>query len=172
MNSIIHNAPRGIAVPRDVARPSASLPDPLNVAPVSRARMCERVPLECCGGLQNVDLSKMDVSLVGDFLRHVDLQDSSFCIAVAAIAFNPLFWNTMARWEHRTRRLSRLVGSPSLACYCLGFVIILLDVYRSHSGSSPVGLVLTAIVGVAYKLAIMFEGPFTQKIYQERRKQE
>uniref|UniRef100_A0A8C7X034 phosphatidyl-N-methylethanolamine N-methyltransferase n=1 Tax=Oryzias sinensis TaxID=183150 RepID=A0A8C7X034_9TELE len=39
-------------------------------------------------------------------------------------------------------------------------------------GSSPVGLVLTAIVGVAYKLAIMFEGPFTQKIYQERRKQE
>uniref|UniRef100_A0A3P9J658 Phosphatidylethanolamine N-methyltransferase n=1 Tax=Oryzias latipes TaxID=8090 RepID=A0A3P9J658_ORYLA len=259
MNSIIHNAPRGIAVPRDVARPSASLPDPLNVAPVSRARMCERVPLECCGGLQNVDLSKVKTeALVGDFLRHVDLQDSSFCIAVAAIAFNPLFWNTMARWEHRTRRLSRLVGSPSLACYCLGFVIILLDVYRSHSvtvaiktqarweamdrtavfccgvallglgttlvvssflalgftgtflgdyfgilmdekvtgfpfnimenpmywgstanylglaliGSSPVGLVLTAIVGVAYKLAIMFEGPFTQKIYQERRKQE
>ncbi|XP_078794153.1 phosphatidylethanolamine N-methyltransferase isoform X3 [Oryzias latipes] len=258
MNSIIHNAPRGITVPRDVARPSAFLPDPLNVAPVSRARMCERVPLECCGGLENVDLSKMDVSLVGDFLRHVDLQDSSFCIAVAAIAFNPLFWNTMARWEHRTRGLSRLVGSPSLACYCLGFVIILLNVYRSHSvtvametqarweamdrtavfccgvallglgttlvvssflalgftgtflgdyfgilmdekvtgfpfnimenpmywgstanylglaliGSSPVGLVLTAIVGVAYKLAIMFEGPFTQKIYQERRKQE
>lgn len=38
MNSIIHNAPRGITVPRDVARPSAFLPDPLNVAPVSRAR--------------------------------------------------------------------------------------------------------------------------------------
>lgn len=59
MNSIIHNAPRGITVPRDVARPSAFLPDPLNVAPVSRARMCERVPLECCGGLENVDLSKV-----------------------------------------------------------------------------------------------------------------
>lgn len=40
-------------------------------------------------------LFQMDVSLVGDFLRHVDLQDSSFCIAVAAIAFNPLFWNTV-----------------------------------------------------------------------------
>uniref|UniRef100_A0A8C7WU41 Uncharacterized protein n=1 Tax=Oryzias sinensis TaxID=183150 RepID=A0A8C7WU41_9TELE len=44
----------------------------------------------------------------------------------------------MARWEHRTRRLSRLVGSPSLACYCLGFVIILLNVYRSHRVLLPV----------------------------------
>uniref|UniRef100_A0A8C7WSP1 Uncharacterized protein n=1 Tax=Oryzias sinensis TaxID=183150 RepID=A0A8C7WSP1_9TELE len=76
--------------------------DPLNVAPVSRARMCERVPLECCGGLQNVDL------LVGDFLRHVDLQDCSFCIAVGAIAFNPLFWNTV---RFCTVRLPRSTGS-------------------------------------------------------------
>lgn len=45
--------------------------------------------------LMKACLFQMDVSLVGDFLRHVDLQDSSFCIAVAAIAFNPLFWNTV-----------------------------------------------------------------------------
>ncbi|RVE59224.1 hypothetical protein OJAV_G00186110 [Oryzias javanicus] len=216
--------------------------------------MCEREPLDCCGGLGNVDLSKMDGGLVEDFLRHVDLTDSSFWLAVAAIAFNPLFWNTVARWEHGTRALSRLLGGPSLACYCLGVVILLLNVYRSHSvtvamktqarwdamdrpavfccgvalmvlgttlvvssflalgftgtflgdyfgilmeqkvtgfpfsatenpmywgstanylglalvGASPAGLILTAIVGVAYKLAIMFEGPFTEKIYQER----
>ncbi|XP_029312625.1 phosphatidylethanolamine N-methyltransferase isoform X2 [Cottoperca gobio] len=44
-----------------------------------------------------------------------------------------LWWGGVARWEHRTRRLSRLFGSPSLACYGLGFAIILLNVYRSHS---------------------------------------
>ncbi|KAJ4940698.1 hypothetical protein JOQ06_026993, partial [Pogonophryne albipinna] len=38
----------------------------------------------------------------------------------------------VARWEHRTRTLSKLFGSPSLACYCLGFIIILLNVSRSH----------------------------------------
>lgn len=37
----------------------------------------------------------------------------------------------VARWEHRTRKLSRVFGSPYHACYCLGFVIILLNVYRS-----------------------------------------
>ncbi|KAA8581063.1 hypothetical protein FQN60_002644, partial [Etheostoma spectabile] len=160
----------------------------------------------------------------------------------------------VSRWEHRTRALSRLCGGPYLACYCLGFIIILLNVYRSHSmtvamkaqarwevmdrtdvfyagvglmvlgtvlvvgsflalgftgtflgdyfgilmdekvtgfpfnivenpmywgstanylglaliGASPAGLVLVAIVAVSYKVAIRFEGPFTEQIYQER----
>ncbi|XP_039990997.1 phosphatidylethanolamine N-methyltransferase isoform X2 [Xiphias gladius] len=91
------------------------------------------VPLDCCGGLSNVDYSKMDLTLMEELLKHIDLHDSSFCIAVIAIIFNPLFWNVMARWEHHTRTISRLFGSPYLACYCLGFVIILLNVYRSHS---------------------------------------
>lgn len=211
-------------------------------------------PLDCCGGLNNVDYSKMDVTLMEELLRHINFRDSSFCIAVIAIIFNPFFWNLVARWEHRTRQLSRLFGSPYLACYALGFVIILLNVYRSHSmtvamraqarwevmdrtdifyagialmvlgtllvvtsflalgftgtflgdyfgilmdekvtgfpfniidnpmywgstanylglaliGASPVGLLLTAIVAVAYKVAIRFEGPFTEQIYQQR----
>ncbi|XP_051273964.1 phosphatidylethanolamine N-methyltransferase [Dicentrarchus labrax] len=212
------------------------------------------VLLDCCGGLNNVDYSKMDLTFMEEVLKHINFNDSSFCIAVIAIIFNPLFWNVVARWEHRTRRLSRLFGSPYLACYCLGFVIILLNACRSHSmtiamkaqakwevmvrtdvfytgialmvlgtllvvssflalgftgtflgdyfgilmdekvtgfpfniienpmywgstanylglaliGASPVGLVLTAIVAVAYKVAIRFEGPFTGQIYQER----
>ncbi|XP_049419449.1 phosphatidylethanolamine N-methyltransferase [Epinephelus fuscoguttatus] len=212
------------------------------------------VLLDCCGGLNNIDYSEMDVTLMEGLLRHINFHDSSFCIAVIAIIFNPLFWNVVARWEHHTRSLSKLFGSPYLACYCLGFVIILLNVYRSHSmtlamkaqakwevmdrtdvfyagvalmvlgtllvvgsflalgftgtflgdyfgilmdekvtgfpfniienpmywgstanylglaliGASPVGLVLTAIVAVAYKVAIRFEGPFTEQIYQER----
>ncbi|XP_067432195.1 phosphatidylethanolamine N-methyltransferase [Thunnus thynnus] len=210
--------------------------------------------LDCCGGLNNVDYSKMDLTLLEELLRHIDCHDSSFCVAVIAIIFNPFFWNVVARWEHRTRRLSRIFGSPYLACYFLGFLIILLNVFRSHSmtvamkaqarwevmdrtdifysgvvlmvlgtvlvvssflalgftgtflgdyfgilmdekvtgfpfnitenpmywgstanylglalmGASPVGLVLTAIVAVAYKVAIRFEGPFTEQIYQER----
>nr|XP_019938292.1 PREDICTED: phosphatidylethanolamine N-methyltransferase [Paralichthys olivaceus] len=211
-------------------------------------------PLDCCGGLDNVDYSKMDLTLMEELLKNIAFCDSSFCIAIIAIIFNPLFWNVVARWEHRTRRLSRLFGSPYLGCYCLGFIIILLNVYRSHSmtvamksqarwdvmdrtevfytgvalmglgtllvvssflalgftgtflgdyfgilmdekvtgfpfniienpmywgstanylglaliGASPVGLVLTAIVAVVYKVALRFEGPFTEQIYQER----
>ncbi|XP_070783386.1 phosphatidylethanolamine N-methyltransferase [Enoplosus armatus] len=212
------------------------------------------VPLDCCGGLNNVDYTEMDLMLMEGLLKLINFHDSSFCIAVITIIFNPFFWNVVARWEHRTRRLSRLFGSPYLACYCLGFVIILLNVYRSHSitvvmkaqarwevmdrtdvfytgvalmvqgtvlvvssflslgftgtflgdyfgilmdekvtgfpfnitenpmywgstanylglaliGASPVGLVLTLIVAVAYKVAIRFEGPFTEQIYQQR----
>ncbi|XP_042363879.1 phosphatidylethanolamine N-methyltransferase [Plectropomus leopardus] len=212
------------------------------------------VLLDCCGGLNNVDYSKMDLTLMEGLLKHINFHDSSFCIAVIAIIFNPLFWNVVARWEHHTRTLSRVFGSPYLGCYCLGFIIILLNVYRSHSmtvamkaqarwdvmdrmdvfyagialmvvgtllvvtsflalgftgtflgdyfgilmdekvtgfpfniienpmywgstanylglaliGASPAGLVLTAIVAVVYKVAISFEGPFTEQIYQER----
>ncbi|KAM4524901.1 phosphatidylethanolamine N-methyltransferase [Odontesthes bonariensis] len=218
------------------------------------AENTQPVLLDCCGGLNNVDYSKMDLTVVEELLRYFNLWDSSVCVAVIAIIFNPFFWNVVARWEHRTRGLSRIFGSPHLACYCLGLVIILLNVYRSHSitvamktqarwevmertdvlysgvaflvlgtvlvvssflalgftgtflgdyfgilmdkkvtgfpfnitenpmywgstanylglaliGASPAGLVLTVIVAVAYKVAIRFEGPFTEQIYRER----
>ncbi|XP_077407424.1 phosphatidylethanolamine N-methyltransferase isoform X1 [Vanacampus margaritifer] len=209
---------------------------------------------DCCGGLGNVDYSKMDLKVFDEVLKHVNFHDPNFHIAVIAIIFNPLFWNVVARWEHRTQKLSKMFGSPSLACYVLGFVIILLNVYRSHSmtvvmrtqarwdsldrnevfnigvlliaagsllvvssffalgftgtflgdyfgilmdekvtgfpfsltenpmywgstanylglaliGASPMGLVLTAIVALVYKIAIRFEGPFTEHIYRQR----
>ncbi|XP_034049635.1 phosphatidylethanolamine N-methyltransferase isoform X2 [Thalassophryne amazonica] len=196
----------------------------------------------------------MDISPMQELVKHINFQDSSFCIAVVTIMFNPFFWNVVGRWEHRTRRLSRLFGSSHLACYCLAVVIILLNVYRSHSmmvvmtaqprwgvlartdvfymglavltvgtvlvvssflalgftgtflgdyfgilmeekvtgfpfsimenpmywgstanylglaliGASPVGLILTALVAASYKVAIIFEGPFTKHIYQQQ----
>ncbi|XP_077407425.1 phosphatidylethanolamine N-methyltransferase isoform X2 [Vanacampus margaritifer] len=196
----------------------------------------------------------MDLKVFDEVLKHVNFHDPNFHIAVIAIIFNPLFWNVVARWEHRTQKLSKMFGSPSLACYVLGFVIILLNVYRSHSmtvvmrtqarwdsldrnevfnigvlliaagsllvvssffalgftgtflgdyfgilmdekvtgfpfsltenpmywgstanylglaliGASPMGLVLTAIVALVYKIAIRFEGPFTEHIYRQR----
>lgn len=38
----------------------------------------------------------------------------------------------VARWEQKTRKLSRALGSPYLGCYALGGVILLLNVLRSH----------------------------------------
>ncbi|XP_018600800.1 phosphatidylethanolamine N-methyltransferase isoform X2 [Scleropages formosus] len=90
-------------------------------------------PLDCCGGLNNVDFTKVDASAMADALQHIDLTDARFWVAVAAIVFNPFFWNVVARWEHRTRVLTRLFGGPYVACYSLAFLILLLNVYRSHS---------------------------------------
>ncbi|KAB0367764.1 hypothetical protein FD755_021088, partial [Muntiacus reevesi] len=38
----------------------------------------------------------------------------------------------VARWEHKTRKLSKAFGSPRLACYTLGGAILLLNILRSH----------------------------------------
>ncbi|KAM3917212.1 phosphatidylethanolamine N-methyltransferase [Leptodactylus fuscus] len=193
---------------------------------------------------------------MADLSQSVHLTDYNFLFAVACIIFNPLFWNVVARWEYHTQALSKFFGSPYVACYILGTVIILLAIGRSHcfteaissqphswllkrpgfyylgvalvaSGgvlvissflalgfvgtylgdyfgilmeekvtgfpfnimenpmywgstanylglallnSSPAGLVLTAIVALCYKVAILFEGPFTEKIYKNKDK--
>ncbi|XP_053220782.1 phosphatidylethanolamine N-methyltransferase isoform X2 [Podarcis raffonei] len=90
--------------------------------------------LDCCEGLSNVDYSQVDLSAMSLLLDFVDVTDPSFGIAVLCIAFNPLFWNLVARWEYRTRSLTRLFRSPYLACYCLGAVIVSLNFLRSHWG--------------------------------------
>ncbi|XP_073414601.1 phosphatidylethanolamine N-methyltransferase isoform X2 [Dendrobates tinctorius] len=188
--------------------------------------------------------------------HYVDLTDYNFLFAAACIIFNPLFWNVVARWEYRTQALSRVFGSPYVACYILGVLIIFLAFFRSHCfteaissqphlwflkrpefyylgvalvacgavlvitsflalgfvgtylgdyfgilmeekvtgfpfnimenpmywgstanylglalmNSSPSGLILTAVVAVCYKVAILFEGPFTEQIYRRKAK--
>lgn len=210
--------------------------------------------LDCCGGLNNVDYSQMDMSVLEELWRLIDLTEPRFCVAVIAIIFNPFFWNVVARWEHRTRGLTRLFGGPYVACYSLAVLILLLNVYRSHSitvamkahprwellenahmfytgaalmalgsvfvissfmalgvtgtflgdyfgilmdqkvtgfpfnvienpmywgstanylglalmNASPVGVILTAVVYLSYKVAVAYEGPFTEEIYRRR----
>ncbi|KAK7123199.1 hypothetical protein R3I94_020101 [Phoxinus phoxinus] len=210
--------------------------------------------MDCCGGLNNVDYSQMDVSVLTELSRLIDLREPRFCVAVIAIIFNPFFWNVVARWEHRTRGLTRLFGGPYLACYSLALLILLLNVYRSHSitvamkgqsrwelldnaqvyytgaallilgslfvissfmalgvtgtflgdyfgilmdqkvtsfpfnvmenpmywgstanylglalmNASPIGVVLAVVVDVSYRVAIAYEGPFTEEIYRQR----
>lgn len=201
-----------------------------------------------------MDFSKVDSSIIMAPAAYIDVTDFSFLMAALCIVFAPLFWNVVARWEHKTRVLTRLFGSPYTACYSLGAVIIINGCLRSycfseamktqpkleamlceavyHAGvafiglgglfvvssffalgfvgtylgdyfgilmeekvtrfpfnvmnnpmywgstmiflglaimnASPAGLVLTAMVGVCYKIALMYEGPFTEKIYQRR----
>nr|XP_058904884.1 phosphatidylethanolamine N-methyltransferase isoform X4 [Kogia breviceps] len=87
---------------------------------------------DCCGGLGNLDFRKADLCVMTRLLGYVDPSEPHFVAAVLSIAFNPLFWNVVARWEHKTRKLSGAFGSPHLACYTLGGAILLLNVLRSH----------------------------------------
>ncbi|XP_020035890.1 phosphatidylethanolamine N-methyltransferase isoform X1 [Castor canadensis] len=87
---------------------------------------------DCCGGLGNIDFRQADLCVMTWLLGYVDPLDPNFVAAVLTIAFNPLFWNVVARWEQKTRKLSKAFGSPSLACYSLGSVILLLNFLRSH----------------------------------------
>jgi len=34
---------------------------------------------------------------------------------------------------------------------------------------SPAGVLLTALVALCYKIALLFEGPFTERIYAEKK---
>ncbi|XP_072453176.1 phosphatidylethanolamine N-methyltransferase isoform X3 [Notamacropus eugenii] len=160
----------------------------------------------------------------------------------------------VARWEYRTRKLSRAFGSPYVACSCLGIIVLLLNFLRSHCftqamlrqpkmegldctgayyvglfilgvgiifvlssfyalgfigtylgdyfgilkearvttfpfnvldnpmywgstanylgwsimNASPTGLLLTVVVALTYAVAILYEEPFTEKIYQQK----
>uniref|UniRef100_UPI00398F2D59 phosphatidylethanolamine N-methyltransferase isoform X2 n=1 Tax=Pristiophorus japonicus TaxID=55135 RepID=UPI00398F2D59 len=162
----------------------------------------------------------------------------------------------VGRWEHRTRSLTKLFGSPFTACWSVGVVILLLNFCRSYSfteamksqpkvqvldsvaafyaglglllvgilfvlssffalgfigtflgdyfgvlmeakvlsfpfnimdnpmywgstlvylgwaimNASPTGLILTAWVAAVYKVAILFERPFTEEVYRQKEK--
>ena len=52
-------------------------------------------------------------------------------MAAAAIAFNPIFWNIVARQEYHNKILTKLVGGNSrLACYGLAVTIFSLGLFR------------------------------------------
>ncbi|XP_067911840.1 phosphatidylethanolamine N-methyltransferase isoform X1 [Heterodontus francisci] len=97
------------------------------------SRSDSEVDVECCGGFANLDYRKIDTSMMADIFSYFDWTDVKFNIAILAVAFNPLFWNIVGRWEHRTRALTKLFGSPFTACYSVAVVILLLNFYRSYS---------------------------------------
>ncbi|KAM4062948.1 phospholipid methyltransferase [Hirsutella rhossiliensis] len=71
------------------------------------------------------------VSLVGDLARHVDLGKKSLVVSACSIAFNPLFWNIVARQEYHNKILTKLFGGRSrTACYALAATIFSLGLVR------------------------------------------
>ncbi|KAI1631356.1 methylene-fatty-acyl-phospholipid synthase [Biscogniauxia mediterranea] len=61
----------------------------------------------------------------------VDFNQQSLFISAASVAFNPLFWNIVARQEYHNKILTRLFGGRSqAACYGLAATIFLLGLLR------------------------------------------
>ncbi|KAK2490145.1 hypothetical protein MC885_007396 [Smutsia gigantea] len=79
-----------------------------------------------------MDFRQADLCVMTWLLGYVDPSDPHFVAAVLAITFNLLFWNVVARWEQKTRKLSKAFGSPYLACSSLGGAILLLNILCSH----------------------------------------
>ncbi|RLV94961.1 Phosphatidyl-N-methylethanolamine N-methyltransferase [Spathaspora sp. JA1] len=69
--------------------------------------------------------------LVSNFGNYVDL-NNEFYFALACIAFNPIFWNIVARLEYRTHFLTKISGGARNGCYLLAVIIFGLGIYRDH----------------------------------------
>ncbi|KAH8598803.1 phospholipid methyltransferase-like protein [Bisporella sp. PMI_857] len=61
----------------------------------------------------------------------IDFDQKSLAVAAASIAFNPIFWNTIARQEYHNKVLTKLANGNSLyGCYGLAVAIFSLGIFR------------------------------------------
>ncbi|KAI4166479.1 MAG: hypothetical protein LQ343_008020 [Gyalolechia ehrenbergii] len=92
----------------------------------------------------------------------IDFNQRSLYISALAIAFNPTFWNIVARREYHGKLLTRLFnGDSQRACYALALTIFSLGLFRDylferalrHQPSSPL-LISSPLISVylAYTL--------------------
>ncbi|ADV24242.1 methylene-fatty-acyl-phospholipid synthase [Cryptococcus gattii Ru294] len=51
---------------------------------------------------------------------------------VAMTAFNPVFWNFVARNEYRNKTITKVVRSPLVGCYLLAITIFSISAFRDH----------------------------------------
>lgn len=63
----------------------------------------------------------------------VAFDDRWFKVAVCFVAFNPIFWNVVARLEYRTHALTKLAGGARNGCYLLALTIFSLGIARDLS---------------------------------------
>lgn len=70
--------------------------------------------------------------LFSDFEKYIDLSKPDLKYAVATIAFNPIFWNIVARLEYKTHILTKVTGGARNGCYLLALTIFSLGIYRDH----------------------------------------
>uniref|UniRef100_A0A0L0NV64 Phosphatidyl-N-methylethanolamine N-methyltransferase n=1 Tax=Candidozyma auris TaxID=498019 RepID=A0A0L0NV64_CANAR len=69
--------------------------------------------------------------LFTNFADYVDVTPQ-LQLAIACIAFNPIFWNVVARLEHKTHFLTKATGNAYRGCYLLAFTIFSLGIFRDH----------------------------------------
>lgn len=69
--------------------------------------------------------------LASNFSDYIDFSPS-LRYAIATIVFNPVFWNIVARLQHKTHFLSAAVGGAYNGCYLLAATIFSLGIYRDH----------------------------------------
>ncbi|CCE82526.1 Piso0_002256 [Millerozyma farinosa CBS 7064] len=67
-------------------------------------------------------------SNISDYIVWTD----EFKFALASIAFNPVFWNIVARTEYNTHFLTKIAGSAKRGCYLLAFTIFSLGIFRDN----------------------------------------
>lgn len=68
----------------------------------------------------------------GEKIGLIDLSQPSLYISAASIAFNPIFWNIVARQEYNTHFLTRIFRSPYYGCYALAITIFSVGILRDH----------------------------------------
>lgn len=70
-------------------------------------------------------------SIVNELVNYVNFDKKSLLVSACSIAFNPLFWNIVARQEYRNKLLTNLFGGHSrAACYGLAATIFSLGIVR------------------------------------------
>ncbi|KAJ5740953.1 Phospholipid methyltransferase [Penicillium malachiteum] len=62
----------------------------------------------------------------------VDLSSTTLLVSAATIAFNPIFWNIVARAEYNNHILTRIFGGAYNGCYALAFTIFSIGILRDH----------------------------------------
>ncbi|KAK1759526.1 phosphatidyl-N-methylethanolamine N-methyltransferase [Echria macrotheca] len=71
------------------------------------------------------------IAILTDMVNYIDFDKKSLLVSAGAIAFNPTFWNIVARREYRTKFLTRAFGgSAQTACYALAVTIFSLGLLR------------------------------------------
>lgn len=100
--------------------------------------------------------------IITDFISHIDFTKTSLLIALGSIAFNPIFWNIVARQEYRNKTLTKLAGGNGLyGCYGLAVTIFSLGIlrdflYERALRDQPTWDLLTENSSIVKALAVVF----------------
>ncbi|SMN19351.1 similar to Saccharomyces cerevisiae YJR073C OPI3 Phospholipid methyltransferase (methylene-fatty-acyl-phospholipid synthase) [Maudiozyma saulgeensis] len=70
--------------------------------------------------------------LYGNLIQSVDFNDTYLRYSLIWVAFNPIFWNIVARLEYNTHFLTKIAGSAKAGCYTLAVIIFTLGIGRDH----------------------------------------